>query len=161
MILPFSPCFLSFLILLNIISRSMARTAPYLLITHRQILDTDVNYSENFQRILSKPFRSTEGNTTRTSREKSGLYLHACNLYVAQKAINLEKKIFLKWQSWTELNVKKRKIIVECDRDKMSRVFSFLKILCRLNKIRKQVNRLENILSSFIYLFIDFLSIIL
>ena len=132
----------------------MARTAPYLLITHRQILDTDVNYSENFQRILSKPFRSTEGNTTRTSREKSGLYLHACNLYVAQKVINLEKKIFLKWQSWTELNVKKRKIILECDRDKMSRVFSFLKILCRLNKIRKQVNRLENILSSFIYLLI-------
>ena len=160
LILPFSSSFPLFLIIFDIVSRSMARTTPYLLIEHRQILDTDVNYLENFEKSLSKPFRSSKEKTTRTSREKSGMYLHACNLYVAQKVIDLEKKMFLKWQSWTKLNVKKKKIILECDRDKRSRVFSFLKTLCRLNKIGKQVYRLERHFILF-NLFIDFLTIIL
>ena len=80
----------------------------------------------------------------RKSPEKSGMYLHACDLYVAQKVIEMEKKMFVKWRGWAELNVKKKKIILECDLDKKSRVLSFLRILCRLRKIGNEVKRLGN-----------------
>ena len=78
----------------------------------------------------------------RKSPEKSGMYLHACDLYVAQKVIDMEKKMFLKWRGWAKLNVKKKKIILECDLDKKSRVLSFLRLLCRLRKIENKVKRL-------------------
>ena len=79
----------------------------------------------------------------RKSSEKSGMYLHACDLYVAQKVIDMEKKMFLKWRGWAKLTVKKKKIILVCDLDKKSRVLSFMRILCRLRKIENEVKRLE------------------
>ena len=116
------------------ISRSIARSTPYLLSENRQILD-----EEDFS--LNEPKGSPSVGSMVASRRESETYLHARNLYVTQRIIHLKLKLFLKWRRWSKSSQKKKKIIFKCDGVKQLKVISFLRISCRLRKCFHKIKR--------------------